>query len=309
MKRYNIALTIRSFGLNNEDIETQFPQINVSYRNTSGERLTEKELAEAIRDADGVIAGTEPFTRTILQSASRLHVLSRVGVGTDSIDLISAKDAGILVVTTPVAPVQAVAEHTLALLFCSLRHIHQYNQSIHERKKFDQSGYLLNGKKVGIIGMGRIGYRVGTLVSVLGCSVTYYDPYNPKPVSESWTKVSTIEELLTKADIITLHTPAQGNNRPLLTESLLARCRPNSIIINTARGSLIDENGLIKALDTGIVCAAGLDVLPQEPYSGRLLNYPQVVLTPHIASNTSESRSQMEKEALDNLVSAMEKIP
>jgi D-3-phosphoglycerate dehydrogenase len=140
----------------------------------------------------------------------------------------------------------------------------------------------------------------------LGCPVIYYDPFRTHPLGEPWVHVKKLEDLVKQADIITLHAPAQKDNNSILNGSLLGQCRRNVIIINTARGSLIDERGLINALDNGTVRAAGLDVLPKEPYEGPLLGYPQVIITPHVASNTVESREQMETEALVNLISALE---
>ena len=139
----------------------------------------------------------------------------------------------------------------------------------------------------------------------LGCSIAYFDP-SPRGVpKETWKNTTSLQKLASSSDILTLHTPAQAENRPLIDAAVLSSCKRGIIIINTARGSLINEEAIISALDDGTVAGAGLDALPYEPYSGHLLSYPQVIVTPHVASNTLETRTRMEREAVEQVMAAI----
>jgi D-3-phosphoglycerate dehydrogenase len=163
---------------------------------------------------------------------------------------------------------------------------------------------MLKGRTCGIIGMGRIGQKVGALLAAFGCRVMYFDPYCAQVPDSRFIKVESLDTLLSESDIITLHTPAIEDQEPIIRRRTLMVCKKGVVIINTARGSLIDEESLLEALKERRVYAAGLDVFRSEPYSGALLACPQVVATPHVASNTVESRKEMEMEAVNNLIMA-----
>jgi D-3-phosphoglycerate dehydrogenase len=167
---------------------------------------------------------------------------------------------------------------------------------------------LLSGKKVGVIGLGRIGKRVAASLHFLGCDILYYDPWVSGAIPDSWIGQSSVTDLLKNADIITLHTPGQADGKPLLDKDTLSFCKKGQVIINTARGSLIDEEALLQALREERICAAGLDVTTIEPYHGPLLKCPRVIITPHVASNTRESRQQMEIEAIENMIKVFEDL-
>jgi D-3-phosphoglycerate dehydrogenase len=306
MRKIKAAITVRSFGLNIYENKEFIEKFEILYINTTGKRLSESELSQVLRGVEGVIAGTEPFTKKVIESLGDLKVISRVGVGLDSIDLEAARKQGIKIMNTPEAPVQAVAEHTIALLLDLLKHIAKYNQEMRLGNYSIEPGQLLSGKQVGIVGLGRIGYRVAILLDAFGCKINYYDPWVKIKVPERWLSDSTLEQLLMKSDIVSLHLPPQKNGKPLLDEISLNQIKKGAIIINTARGSLIDEEALIKALLSGHIGAAGLDVLPEEPYNGKLLEFSQVIMTPHVASNTNESRQQMEIDAVNNMIEALE---
>jgi D-3-phosphoglycerate dehydrogenase / 2-oxoglutarate reductase len=307
MQKPFLAITIRTFTFN-ETVRTRLEShFNIDYINTSGRRLTEPELLDAIRNADVVIAGTEQFSGRIIKAAPKLKVISRVGVGLDNVDLDSASRRGIRVLITAASTVQPVAEHTLALLLCLTKRITEYNESVRKNEHGIQQASLLQGKKVGIVGFGRIGSRVGELLSCLGCSIIFFDPFISQSPNPRWEKAESLNQLLTCADIITLHVPAQKDNIPLLNREAFNQCRKGVIIVNTARGSLVDEQALFDALGSGKVAGAGLDVVINEPYSGPLLSFPQVIITPHVASNTTESRRAMEHEAVENLIKTITK--
>lgn len=299
-----IAITIRSFGANTRVLEILNSQYTIGYSNETGVRLTREELCRVLEGTWGVIAGTEPFDKEVLDSARDLRVISRVGVGTDNIDLQTAQEHGIAVYTTSAATIQPVAEHTLALILCVLKNIVGYTDATRHGDYKVKSTSLLSGKTVGIIGLGRIGLRVGEMLSSLGCRIVFWDPYFIRPVPPEWKSAGSIADLLSSADIISLHAPSQKNNEPIMTRQEFNQCRNGVVLINTARGSLVDETALTEALQSGKVAGAGLDVTNTEPYSGPLCEFSQVIITPHVASNTRESRSAMEEEAVNNLIMA-----
>jgi len=308
MAHPSVAITIRSFNRDGPAMDFLKKEFDIVYLNSSGHRLEGEELITAISNAVCVIAGTEKFNRDVIEAVPRLKVISRVGVGIDNIDIDAARERDIKICSTPNAPVNAVAEHTIALLFSLLKNIPVYNTNMRAGDFSLKSGVLLKGKSVGVIGMGRIGQTVALVLSALGCSIVFYDPYLQKPVPGTWERATCIEDLLSRADILTLHTPPLSSGAPIITRELIEKCRPGMIIINTARGSLLDEQALIYGLENGIVFGAALDVFPYEPYDGMLLKYPQVIVTPHVASNTTESRGEMEMEAVKNALAAIQEL-
>jgi len=308
MDRYRVAITIRSFDDTGPGMADLLRSCEITYQNKTGKRLTEGDLIRAVRGAEGVIAGTEKFSGRVIGSSGDLRVISRVGVGTDSIDLVAARGKGIIVLTTPDAATQAVAEHTLALILAVMKRIGVYALSMRSGNDSIEPGSLLSGKTAGVIGLGRIGNRVAGILDVLGCRIIFFDPAPRIPPRDGWQEAGSLAELLARADIVTLHVPAQEGGAELIDERGIASCKSGSIFINTARGSLISEKGLERGLREGIIAGAGLDVFPAEPYRGPLLAFPQVVATPHVASFTVESRREMEREAVRNLIEGLSEV-
>jgi len=306
MIKPRVAITARSFDLKGPAFSQLHEKTDICYINKTGHRLDSSELQKAIVTVHAAVAGTEQFSRDIIESSKSLKIISRIGVGTDSIDLDTARKNGIRILTTPEAPAQSVAEHTIGLIFAVLKRIPEYNTNIRRNDWSVRPALLLSGKNAGIIGMGRIGKKVASMLSALGCKIRYYDPFVSDRKGIIGTRCELLEGLLRGSDIITLHTPPLPNNRPLLDERLFESCKKGCIIINTSRGSLLAEDGLLHALDSGRVSAAALDVFWNEPYHGPLLLRPEVIMTPHVASNTLESRWQMEKEAVENIFRAMQ---
>jgi len=302
MGKAKIAITARSFDIHGEAYKKLIQYCDVVTINQTGNRLGENELITSIQNADGTISGTEIFSKNVIESAPTLKIISRIGVGIDNIDLDTCARHSIKVCSTPDAPAIAVAEHTLALLFSTLKHIPQYYGQVRHGDFSISYGILLSGKTVGIIGFGRIGRQVAVLLSAMGCKVLFFDPYVEAIHSVPWKKIPKLDMLVKKSDIISLHSSPPQTGSPLITQEILSNAKKGLIIINTARGSLIDEKALDAALDSGLVAAAGLDVVSHEPYSGPLLRHSEVLITPHVASNTVESRMRMEMEAVTNIV-------
>lgn len=260
-------------------------------------KLTKDELLELLSNGvTGLIAGLEPLDCEVLNK-SQLRIISRCGSGMSNVDIETAKKLGIKVFSTPFGPTNAVAELTMASLLSLLRELPQVDRSMHIKKWEKRIGVELRGKNVAIIGFGRIGQRVGNLLLAFGSNVLAIDPaYND---THKEIRKMELHEALKISDVVTLHS---SDNTVLLGEKEFELMKDNVYILNAARGALIDENALIKYLDIGKVSAAWLDTFSQEPYSGALCDYPQVILTPHIGSYTRECRQVMEMESVENLL-------
>lgn len=294
-----VAITIRSFDTNTHEYQTLKDNFDIIYINKSGHRLSEDEIISSIQSANAVIAGTEKYSDKVLNTTDTLKAISRVGVGLDSIDLACASNRGVKILNTPNAPSSAVAEHAVALIFALAKNIVLYGNGTEKTVL----GIMVSGRTVGIIGLGRIGQIVAEKLSALGCKIGYYDPYvSGKKIPDEWTCYSSIEKLLESSDIVTLHMPPAADGMPILNRDRLLHMKKGSFIINTARSSLIDEKALLEAIDSGIIAGAGLDVY-DNLITNEIQKYPQIILTPHVASNTDESRREMEAEAIQNLIS------
>lgn len=271
--------------------------------NKHGRKLTEDELIELAKDCEGIIAGTEKYSVRVFESLPKLRAVSRCGVAMESVDMAAAERRGVKVANTPDAPTQAVAELALCLILDCLRKVSRMDRMLRKGEWKKESGSLLSGKTLGIVGLGRIGRRVAELaapfkVKMLGADV--------KP-DEKWLKKNGIElcaldELLAKSDIVTLHLPLTADNKGLINAERVKTMKKGAIIVNTARGGLIDERALFEALKSGALAGAALDVMEQEPYKGPLLELENIVLTPHIGAYAKEARIAMETEAVQNLL-------
>lgn len=263
-------------------------------------KLTEDECLALYGNIDGLIAGTEALTEKVLKPAVNLKVISRCGAGLDNVDLSAAKKQGIQVFNTPYGPTSAVAELTVALILSLLRHINLMDRDMRAGKWQKRMGHLLQGKKVGIIGFGKVGQKVAELLQGLGTQIAYCDPAVVK--MKAGYKQMTLEELLRWSDIITIH--ASGKN-PLLSYKELGKMNKGSWLVNCARGSMINEKALCQALEEGRLSGAALDVFEKEPYEGPLSRLDNVILTPHIGSYAKEARVAMEIEAARNLIKGL----
>jgi len=266
--------------------------------NPYGRKLTPDECLHLYGDIDGLIAGTEALNAVVLNSAGNLKVISRCGVGMDNVDLEAARQRGIQVFNTPDAPTLAVAELTVGLILALLRRVPLMDRDIRGSKWQKRMGNLLCGKKVGIIGFGRIGKKVAEMVVGLGAQVVYCDPAVDKA---GYTSLS-LAELLSQSDIVSLHLSGGVGDKPLLGAKELRQMRKGSWLINCARGGVVDEDALCQVLKEGHLAGAALDVFGEEPYHGTLAKLDNVILTPHIGSYAIEARVEMEIQAAKNLI-------
>jgi D-3-phosphoglycerate dehydrogenase len=276
--------------------------------NPHARRLTEAEIHELIQAHRpvGLLAGLEPLTRETLSQAPFLRTISRVGVGLDSVDLAAAKELGITVSNTPDAPTIPVAELTLGMMLGLLRAIPRSDASIRAGGWERPMGRLISGMTIGIIGCGRIGTRVGRILQAFGCSVIGYDPY--LEVHPLWALVP-LDDMLSEADLVTLHVPYTQANQHLISRARLQRMKPGAYLVNASRGGLVDEQALFEALKGDRLGGAALDCFDQEPYAGPLAGLPNTLLTGHIGSYAKEGRAIMEQQAMANLLQALAAKP
>jgi len=253
---------------------------------------TPEELVEIVGDAVAVIADADPFDASVLARVNRLRVIARTGVGLDSIDLEAATRAGVVVTTTPGTNHETVADHTLALMLAAVRRLSRLDDAVRRGGWRDFSLPLgqLHGRTVGLIGFGAIGRAVGRRLEAFGARLLVHDP----PAGED----VPLDELLRSSDVVSLHAPLTAETHHLLDAEHLALMRRGSVLVNTARGPLVDQEALIAALRCGQIAAAGLDVFEDEPPGvTELSELDNVVLSPHTGGISDASNLAMSRDA------------
>lgn len=272
------------------------------------------ELLAALRDADGLIVRSETrVDRDLLAHAPRIRVVGRAGVGVDAIDVDAATEAGIVVVNTPAANTIAATEQTFALMLALVRNVAAANASIldgrWERAPF--IGTELHGKTLGIVGLGRIGGGVATRARAFGMQILAHDPFIPQSRAEALgAELLPLEELLERADIVTLHVPLTAQTRGMIGTSELTRMKRSALIVNCARGGVIDEEALLRALNEQQIRGAAIDVVSQEPPTpdspgAKLHRHPKVLATPHLGGSTREALERIAIELARDVADAL----
>ena len=298
-----VLISTSSFNLDNFAQLSDLKNAGVEVKlNPFATRLTEGQVIDLLgTDTVGLIAGLEPLTKNVLQSAKSLKVIARVGTGLDSVDLAAAKQLGITVLNTPDAPTKAVAELTLAHILGLIRNVSQADRQIRVGVWKGLMGSLLETKTVGIVGFGRIGKRVATLISAFGATVIISDVQ----VKQSDYPNVELDELCIKSDILSLHLPYSEATHHIINEKQISQMKKGSYIVNISRGGLVDETALLTALKSGHLAGAALDCFEQEPYEGELSKLETVQITAHMGSYARETRDLMEREASRLLVNAL----
>jgi D-3-phosphoglycerate dehydrogenase len=295
-----IVVSASSFSEENDRAMNLLLERNIEViKNPYGRKLTPSETIDHLRGADGLLAGLEVLNEEVLSKAPMLRAISRIGVGVENVDFEYTKRMGIRVSNTPEAPTAAVAEMTLAALLTIGRQIIPCNTDMHNGVWKKRMGLSVLGLNVLIIGYGRIGKRVGEMLSLLGANITFYDPAFDDKFNTS------LEELVKDADIITLH--ASGKEE-ILTPPLISIAKPGIVVLNSARGLLVNEDALCEALNSGKIAYYWADVFPEEPYSGRLLEYENAILTPHVSTYSKQCRESMEEEAVLNILEDLSNV-
>ncbi|MFN9602295.1 MAG: phosphoglycerate dehydrogenase [Planctomycetota bacterium] len=268
---------------------------------------------EQLASCDAALDPGAPWTASRMDQAPRLRVISRIGVGYDNIDVRAATERRIVVCYTPHGPTLSTAEHAVSLIFAVAKTVAYADRDVRAGRWhthfFSLKGMELRDRILGLVGLGRIGGHVAQIMQAVGMRVIALDPMltTEKALQLGFQKVDLLEELLAQSDVVSLHAPATAETRHLINRSRLQTMKPGSILINTARGSLVDEHALADALRSGHLAGAGLDVFEREPIErdNPLLHLDNVVLTDHIASHTWAGHHRLYAMAIQHVLQAL----
>ncbi|MGE5553031.1 MAG: phosphoglycerate dehydrogenase [Betaproteobacteria bacterium] len=308
MERQRVLISARSFGrvcagplerLRQAGLEV------VEVREGKGDDRT--EFLAALERADAVIVGTRPVTAEVLAHAPRLRVIAKHGVGVDNIDLAAATGRGIAVVSTPGANDQSVADLAFGLLLAVARRIPEADRSMKEDEWRRFTGRGVWGKRLAVIGMGRIGQGVAMRAKGFGMEVSGYDLRWPEEFARTQgIRYEPWPDILREADYVSLHVPLSEETVNLVGRAELALMKPGAVLVNTARGRIVDEMALYEALTSGRLAGAGIDVWEEEPPLGNpLVKLPNVVATPHAGAHTYEAAQLMGNMVVEGILDVL----
>ncbi len=276
--------------------------------------LSADELRAAVDGYDALIVRSETkITKDIINATTRLQVIGRAGVGVDNIDVAAATEKGVVVVNAPTGNITSAAEHAIALMFSLSRHIPAANASLRagrwERSRF--LGLELRGKTLGIVGLGQVGSEVARRARGLEMHVIAHDPFVPEERARVLgVEIVSMEELLSQSDFVTIHTTLTEGTKKLVGEEELKKMKPTSRIINTARGGIVDEAALGKALEQGWIAGAALDVFEKEPVTSHpLFESDRIIVTPHLGASTAEAQERVAVDVAEQILAVLNGQP
>jgi D-3-phosphoglycerate dehydrogenase len=309
LKQCTLLVTPTSYGKNDARLKSELERLagKVIY-NPSGKPLSSAQVAALLPGVDGYIAGLDAIDRAALAGADRLKVIARYGVGVDSVDLQAAAERGVIVTNTPGANSVSVAELAIALMLALVRQIPEAVAASRQGKFPRLAGASLEGKTVGILGLGAIGKQLARRLQAFDCRLLAYDPYPDLEFLRSHpVQMLPLEEILPQADFVSLHLPLNRETQRMVDGPFLARMKSGAVLINTARGEIVDETALLEALRSGQLRAAGLDALVDEPPDPAhpLLALPQVIVTPHLGAQTDGATNNMGWMALEECLAVL----
>jgi D-3-phosphoglycerate dehydrogenase len=297
LKKCRLLVTPTSYGrydpLLKKELENQAGEV---IYNPTGKPLSSEEVITLINGVDGYIAGLDEIDRQVLESADRLKIIARYGVGVDKVDLETAQEKGIIVTNTPGANSVSVAELTIGFILNLARNIPIAMNSVRNGEWPRLPGYSLYGKIIGILGFGAIGKELAKRLSCFGCKIIAHDPFINKEIALSLgAELVNLEELTRKSDFLSIHVPLTEKTREIINNEFISQMKKGAFLINTSRGGVINEGDLIKALCSGHLKGAALDAFMIEPPDPKnpLLSMPQVISTPHIGAQTDGAASNM----------------
>ncbi len=309
LKECRVLVTPTSYGAYDKSLCTELEAAvgQVTY-NDRGRALTSDELKELLPGYDGMIAGVDKLDRAAIEAADRLQVISRYGVGVDSVDLEAAAAKGITVTNTPTAMTSSVAELAIGLLLSLARSIPQSSAQVREGKWPRVRGKCLEGSVIGLLGFGAIGREVARRLQPWHATILAYDPFGDESLARALNvRLVGLDELVREADFLSLHAPLIPETRGVVNAEFLARMKKGSYLVNAARGELVDEAALVAALESGQLAGAALDVYVKEPPApdNPLLKQPNLIGTPHCASGTNDASNRMGREALSDCLAVL----
>lgn len=283
------------------------------YNETGHKRIPKDVLKSILPDVDAVIVSADPWDEELYRMAPKLKVIAKYGVGVDNIDCAKAKEHGIKVTNAKGGNSQAVAELAVTLMLSTLRRVPMLDAKAKEIGWYRYMGCELSGKTVGLLGFGDIGQRVAGLVSAFGCKVLAFDPYpNAARAKQLNVELRTMEEVLSGSDIVSIHMPALKETEKIMNQKTFGQMRSGSYFINTARGSLVDEEALCDALESGKLNGAAIDVFAKEPLKGdeRVLHTEGLITIPHAGAETQEAYSMVSVLTAQSVIDVLEgRIP
>ncbi|MCD8510782.1 MAG: C-terminal binding protein [Bacillus sp. (in: Bacteria)] len=272
---------------------------------------TEEEVIEASKDADGIINQYAPITRKVIESFTKCKVIARYGVGVNTIDVPAATEKGITVCNVTDYCLDEVSDHAMALLLAAARKVTLLNNHVKSGTwdfKVGTPIYRLRGRKLGLVGLGQIPQQVAKKAQAFGLKVIAYDPFIPKEVAAGLNvELVELNELCSQSDYISVHAPLIAATEGMVGEEQFKHMKKEAFIINTARGPVIDEKALIKALQNNEIAGAALDVVEQEPIEADnpLLEMEQVILNPHVAWYSEESQIELKQKTAQNVADVL----
>jgi len=310
MSKFKVFITSRAFGKFSENAFKLLEEIAEVEKTKNEQPLKKDELIEKIKECHALILGIEKITAEIMDQAKNLIIIARYGVGYDNIDIEAATKRGIIVTYTPHANSTSVAEHTFALILSLLKKIVEANLSIKSGEWIGTKfvGVELEGKTIGIIGTGAIGKKVARIAKGFNMNILLYDIIKDENLERNLNaKYVDLKELLLNSDIVSIHVPLTPETRHMISEEEFKIMKKNAIIVNTARGEIIDEKALIKALKEKWIAGAALDVFEKEPpdEDNPLLKMDNVICTPHSAAFTIDALKRMDKMIVEDVISAL----
>ena len=298
LKHCRLLVTPTSYGKNDPRLKSELEaQVGEVIYNLTGKPLTSAEIAALLPGIDGYIAGLDQIDRAALEKADHLKVICRYGVGYDNVDLAAAAEKGIVVTNTPGANSASVAELALALMLALARQVPEADKAVHQGKFPRLNGASIEGKTVGILGLGAIGKQLARRLVGFDCQILAYDPLPNREFCRQYKVelIESIDTILPQADFVSLHLPLLPETRGLVNSAFLGKMKKGAYLVNTARGEVVDEQALLMALQSGHLKGAGLDAFAVEPPPADhpLLALPQVIATPHLGAQTDGATNNM----------------
>lgn len=293
----------------NQDLVDRLEEVaDEVVRNPYGRPLTAAEATELLMGCDGYLAGLDHITADVITDHPRLKVISRYGAGVDRVDLAAAREHGVIVTSTPGANANGVAELAIGLILDLARSITHLDRTTKGGQWVRAHGVELRGRTLGIVGLGAIGRRLVPIAQGFGMQVAAYDPFLDEGfAADHGITPLPLPELLSTAQVISLHLPLTDETRHVIDADAFARMRPGTILVNASRGGLVDERAALAALEDGTLRGLGLDAFEHEPpdLSDPLFARDDVVITPHTGAHTAEATRGMAEGAVENLITAL----
>lgn len=297
LKECRLLVTPTSYGKNDARLKTELEALvgEIIY-NPTGKPLTSAEVARLLPGIDGYIAGLDVIDADALKSADKLKVISRYGVGFDNVDLEFAKTRNVVVTNTPGANSVSVAELALGLILALARQIPEAVDAVHQGRWPRFSGVSLEGKTIGILGLGAIGKQLTRRLAGFDCNIMAYDPFaDTQFARDNQITLAEMDQVIAASDFVSLHLPLLPETRGIVDDNFLNKMKKGSYLVNTSRGEAVNEEALLRALQSGHLKGAGLDAFIVEPPdpSNPLLALPNVIVTPHLGAQTDGATSNM----------------